>query len=125
MGKIRIISNKPAKIYINEKALWDLKKETKEFELENGEHVIYAKSSWCRSQKNTINVRNEEIIEFTLNSFKYEDLTRGIMMFFAALFMFTKSFVFAIIAGLIFLYPLYYITIGSDKYLELKKNNCT
>jgi len=120
MGKIRIISNKPAKIFIDDKDLGVIKKETKEYELENGEHTIHAKASWCGSKKTTINVTDAETLEFTLDSFKYEGLTRAIMMLFVLLFMFTKVLVFIIIAGLIFLYPLYYISIGSDQYLELK-----
>lgn len=121
MGIVKIISNKPAKIYINETNLGLIKKESKEYELENGKHLIYAKASWCGSEKITIDVTDDEIIELTLNSFKYEDLTRIIMMFFVSLFIFTKILIFIIIAGLILLYPLYYITFGSNEYLKLKR----
>ncbi len=120
MGKIEIISNKPAKVYIDGNEFGVIKKEIKEYELENGDHEIYAKSAWCRSQKVKIILEENEKITFTLHSFKYEDLTRAIMMLFVMLFMFTKSIAFLIISGIILLYPLYYITIGSDKYLELE-----
>ena len=39
----------------------------------------------------------------------------------AGLLVFTKNLIFGIIAGIVFLYPLYYLTIGKDKYLELEE----
>ena len=119
MAKIEIISSKPAKIYINDEDHGLVSVETKEYELEAGEYEIYAKSAWCGSQKTKVNLSANEVIAFTLNSFQHENLIRVVFMIFVMLFMATKSFVFVIIGGLVFLYPLYFISVGSDKYLEL------
>ncbi len=123
MGKIEIISNKLAKIYIDGKDFGVIKKETKEYELEKEEHEIYAKSAWCRSQKVKIFLEENEKTIFTLDGFKYEDLTRVIIILFVMFFKFTQSIIFLIISGILLLYPLYYITIGSNKYLQLELKN--
>ncbi|REH52500.1 hypothetical protein C7448_103235 [Tenacibaculum gallaicum] len=123
MGKIKIESTVGAKIYVNEKELGLIKREDKEYELDNGEYEIYAKASWCGSQKININVTNDKTVTLTLNSFKYEGIIKAIMMVFVALFMFSKSLIFLILAGIIILYPLYYISFGKDNYLELNEKN--
>ncbi|PID27050.1 MAG: hypothetical protein CR982_06990 [Candidatus Cloacimonadota bacterium] len=120
MGKIKIVSNKPAKVYIDEKALGEIKKETKEYELEKGKHEVYAKSAWCGSKKIKVDLEDDEVVTLNLNSFKYEDLIKGVFMLFVMLFMFTKVILFLAVAGVILLYPLYYITIGSSRYLDLE-----
>ncbi|MDE1207408.1 hypothetical protein [Tenacibaculum larymnensis] len=123
MGKIKIESTVGAKIYANEKELGLIKREDREYELENGEYEVYAKASWCSSQKININVTDDQTVTLTLNSFKYEGIIRAVMMVFVALFMFSKSLIFLILAGIIILYPLYYISFGKDNYLELNEKN--
>lgn len=123
MGKIKIESTVGAKIYANEKELGLIKKENKEYVVENGRYEIYAKASWCGSQKININVTDDKTITLTLNSFKYEGIIRTIMMLLVALFMFSKSLIFLILAGIIILYPLYYISFGKDNYLELNEKH--
>ncbi|MBL3657213.1 hypothetical protein [Fulvivirga sediminis] len=122
MGKIKIVSNYAAKVYIDEKNVGIIKKETKEYELEPGQHIIYARTAWCRSEKLTINITSDEICEFTLASFKYENVAKAVIMMLAALFMLTKSFIFLVIAGFCFLYPLYFVSIGYNQYLQLKRS---
>ena len=123
MGKIKIESTVGAKIYANEKELGLIKREDKEYELENGKYEICAKASWCGSQKININVTDDQTVTLTLNSFKYEGIIRAVMMVFIALFMLSKSLIFLILAGIIILYPLYYISFGKDNYLELNEKN--
>jgi hypothetical protein len=123
MGRIKIESTVGAKIYANEKELGLIKKEDKEYELDNGKYEVYAKASWCGSQKININVTDNKIVTLTLNSFKYEGIIRAVMMLLVALFMFSKNLIFLIFAGIIILYPLYYISFGKDNYLELTEKN--
>lgn len=123
MGKIKIESTVGAKIYANEKELGLIKKEDKEYELDNGKYEVYAKASWCGSQKININVTDDKIVTLTLNSFKYEGIIRAVMMLLVALFMFSKNLIFLIFTGIIILYPLYYISFGKDNYLELTEKN--
>ncbi|WCC46199.1 hypothetical protein [Tenacibaculum finnmarkense] len=119
MGKIKIESSTGAKIYVNGKEYGTIKKENKEYEIENGQHEIYAKTAWCGSQKIKLNITDDKIILLTLNSFKNEAAVKAVFMLLSGLLVFTKNLIFGIIAGIVFLYPLYYITIGKDKYLEL------
>ncbi len=119
MGKIKIKSSTVAKIIIDKKGYGTIKNENKEYEIENGQHEIYAKSAWCGSQKITVNITDDKIITLTLNSFKNEGIVKAVFMLLAGLLIFTKNVIFGIIAGVVFLYPLYYVTIGKDKYLEL------
>ncbi len=125
MGKIKIESSTGAKIYINEKDYGAINREIKEYEVENGQHEIYAKTAWCGSQKIKLNITDNEIVVLTLNSFKYEAIVKAVFMVLAGLLVVTKSLIFATIAGLVFLYPLYYLTLGKDKYLELLEKNNT
>jgi len=121
MGKIKIESATGAKIFIDGKDYGTIKKEHKDYEVDNGPHEIYAKSAWCGSQKININSTDDKIVILTLSSFKNEGLVKAIFMALAGLLVFTKNLIFGIIAGIVFLYPLYYLTIGKDKYLELEE----
>ncbi len=124
MGKIIIESATAAKIYINNKQEGTVNKQIKAYELEDGQYEVYAKANWCGSQKVNVNLTNNQEVTLTLNSFKYEAVIKAIFMLLSGLLIFTKNLIFAVLAGLVFLYPLYYITIGKDNYLELvEKNN--
>lgn len=123
MGKVKIESSTAAKIYINSKKVGGIKSEIKEFELENGKHIIYAKSAWCGSKKVNIEITDNSEICLTLKNFKGEAFTKAIIMALMALFLYTRNIAFPIIAGIILLYPLYHISIGKNQYLIL--NNKT
>ncbi|PID67792.1 MAG: hypothetical protein CR968_04930 [Flavobacteriia bacterium] len=122
MAKIRIISHKPAKLYIDGKEVGAIKKETKEYEVAEGTHEVHAKSGWCGSPVVKVDLDENKDVTLTLSSFPYEDAIRVVMFLFIILFMFTKSIIFLILAGLVILYPLYYITLGCNNYLELKSD---
>lgn len=119
MGKIKIESATGAKIYIDGKDSGTIRKEHKTFEVANGTHEIYAKSAWCGSQKINIISTEDKTVLLKLSSFKNEGIVKAIFMALAGLLLFTKNLIFGILAGIVFLYPLYYLTIGKDKYLEL------
>ncbi|MDO6516418.1 hypothetical protein [Zobellia uliginosa] len=119
MGKIKIESATAAKIYINENDRGTIKKGEQEYEVENGPCEIYAKAGWCTSQKRTVNLSDAQTVTFTLNTFEYEGVAKALFMFLALLLVLTKIMILGVIAGIVFLYPLYYLTIGKDKYFEL------
>ena len=51
------------KIFINDEYRGDINKnETKEFPLDKGNHVIYAKIDWCRSNELCIDVNDSNIV---------------------------------------------------------------
>ena len=56
------------KIFIDDVYRGDIKRnEVKEFEVATGEHIIYAKIDWCRSNKLCVNVSNS-ILELEIGS---------------------------------------------------------
>jgi hypothetical protein len=120
MGKI-IINNSSgnAKINVNGQEAGIIKKETKEFELEPGNHKILAKAAWCGSQTLDVTLREDEEIYMELNSFKYERIVKAVMFGLILLYFFTKIMFFLILAIIVLIYPMYYVTFGKDKYLEL------
>jgi len=121
MGKLKIISSTGAKVYINNTDTGVIKREIKEFELENGTHEIYAKSAWCGSPKIQVTITDENAPTLILDGFKNETVIKIVFMALAGMFVFTKNLIFGIIAGIVFLYPLYYLTIGKDNYLQLSE----
>ena len=125
MGKLKIESSTGAKIFINDVDKGAITRGVKEYELESGDHEVHAKSAWCGSPKVNITIANDITSTLILDGFPNETLIRAAFMALAGLFVFTKSFIFAIIAGIVFLYPLYYITIGKDNYLQLSEKQST
>ena len=95
------------------------KKEVKEYELENGTHEVYAKSAWCGSPKVKITITDDSTQTLVLDGFKNEVIIKIVFMTLAGLLVFTKNLIFGVIVGIVFLYPLYYLTIGKDRYLLL------
>ena len=50
------------KIFIDDICRGKIKEhETKEFEVENGDHIVYAKINWCRSNKLEVNVSDSVV----------------------------------------------------------------
>ena len=85
------------KIYIDDIYCGDIKDgEIKELDIENGEHSIYLKIDWCRSNKSNFIVNSNELLEFNCgNSMK----------------------------GLKCLFFLFYITFLKNFYLFIQPNN--
>jgi len=104
--------------------------ETQEYEVENGKHEIFAKIDWCRSQKIELNIAENETKTIKLSGFKYSKwilpALLGIMLFYYlgkyALNIDLNFLIWIMAIG--FLYPIYYITFGKNRYLILteKKN---
>jgi len=104
--------------------------ETQEYEVENGKHEIFAKIDWCRSPKIELNISENETKTIKLSGFKYSKwilpALLGIMLFYYlgkyALNIDLNFLIWIMAIG--FLYPIYYITFGKNRYLILteKKN---
>ena len=121
MGKIKIENTSPvAKIFIDGKEVDKIKGgQTKEYVVEDGVHEVFAKAAWCGSQKLKLNITNDETTTLKLSGFEHENLLKAIIFGLIAIFMFTKIIAFLFIAMAVFIFPLYFITFGKDKYLVL------
>ncbi|PIB25538.1 hypothetical protein [Maribacter sp. 4G9] len=99
--------------------------ETQEYEVENGKHEIFAKIDWCRSPKIELNIAENETKTIKLSGFKYSKwilpALLGIMLFYYlgkyALNIDLNFLIWILAIG--FLYPIYYITFGKNRYLIL------
>ena len=99
--------------------------ETQEYEVENLKHEIFAKIDWCRSPKIELNIAENETKTIKLSGFKYSKwilpALLGIMLFYYlgkyALNIDLNFLIWIIAIG--FLYPIYYITFGKNRYLIL------
>ena len=101
--------------------------ETQDYAVENGKHEVYAKIDWCRSQKIELNVAENETTILKLTGFKYGTwfllIILGIMLFYSLgkyALNFDLNFLIWIMA-IAFLYPIYFLTIGKNRYLTLNK----
>ena len=115
-------------IYLNDKKIGVIDDgEKKEFEIEPGIYKINGKIDWCKSQKIEFNITENESKEIEISGFKYGNIIMpiglGIMLLFLLIkFLFKIESNFLILLGGIgFLYPLYYITIGKNKYLTIRE----
>ena len=103
--------------------------ETQDYVVENGKHEIYAKIDWCRSQKIELNVAENETAILKLTGFKYGTwilpIIFGIMLlYFLGKYALNFDLNFLIwIMAITFLYPMYYITFGKNRYLILTERN--
>lgn len=140
MAKIRIERNsewnnkaRAIGIYINGEIAGAINDgETKEYPIENGSHEVYAKIDWCSSQKVKLNISENETVILRLTGFKYGTwilpIIFGILLlYFLGIYMLNFDMKFLIwIMGIAFLYPMYFITFGKNRYLVLtnidKKN---
>ena len=115
-------------LYLNDKKIGTIEDgEKKEFEIEPGVYKINGKIDWCKSQKIEFNITENESKEIEISGFKYGNIIMpiglGIMLlFFLIKFLFKIESNFLILLGGIgFLYPLYYMTIGKNKYLTIRE----
>ena len=103
--------------------------QTKEFDIPTGKHSIIAKIDWCRSPELTFETSDEDSKKFLVGGLKSWRWVTGLGSIFIVLSLLLKDKVSHYIVAIFFLflliYILYYLTIGSKKYLtirELKKN---
>lgn len=100
---------------------------TKEFELEAGNHLINGKIDWCKSPIIEVNINENECKEIEISGFKYGNFIMPIGLGVMSLIFLIKYFFkigsnfFILLAGIGFLYPLYYFTLGKNNYLTIQE----
>ena len=118
-------------VYIDGKNVGSLKNgSSEEFVVEQGLHTIECKIDWCSSMPVSLDVKAEDVKVLQLQSgMKYY----WIVSIIAIVLLFINFFIpytwaeFSdavpmVLAGLIFLYLAYFLTIGRKKYLSLKED---
>lgn len=116
------------RIYIDGKKVGTIENgEIKEFEVEEGNHIIEARIDWCGSPKVAVEIKNDEIKKLKVSGFY---LSKWIFPIFFFLFLFHAAmeviFNFDYVIYILyttFLIFVYYLTIGSKKYLSLDLEN--
>lgn len=123
-------NNKARKItiYIDEKMVGTLANgETRAYDLELGSHEVFAKIDWFGSKKVKVDVTESPTHALKLSGFKYGTwvglIIIGLILgYFIGRFRFDEDLDFLLVlAGITFMYPLYFITIGRNRYLKLKE----
>ena len=104
--------------------------QTKEFDIAAGQHSIIARIDWCRSPELTFETNDEASKIFLVGGLKSWRWLMPLGSIFIILSLLLKdkvsNYITAILVLIPLLYLLYYLTIGSKKYLtikELKKEN--
>ena len=121
------------KIYLNGQKLRTISSgETIEIDIPEGTSIINAKIYWMGSQDLPISVSNEEPKFVSISGFKPANIIMGLMSLLTLLiltfghqlktdFPFLKLPVM-IIASFFIIVSFYYMTIGRNKYIEIKEN---
>ncbi len=101
--------------------------QTKEYDIESGEHQLRTKIDWCGSETMTFNVTDNEIHKVELSGLNLGKwLVPVVLAICAVYFAYGKQIGLNPILCLIFslplaLYIIYYLTFGRNNYLRLKK----
>jgi len=100
-------------------------KETKEFEVPEGQHKLYAKIDWCGSKEVFFTLNENETKNLTLSAFRYSRLLIGYSACLIALhFILKHTLKFDFLIWFLipsFLVFIYYLTIGRNKYLIINE----
>jgi hypothetical protein len=101
--------------------------ETLEFEVTTGTHELLAKIDWCGSKTLSMELSENEEKTIKLSGFKYSTIITplifGFMLaYYLSKYAFNLDMNFLIVCvALLFLYPLYFITLGKNSYLILQE----
>ena len=101
--------------------------ETKEFDIDSGNHKINGKIDWCTSPKIEFSIQENESKEIDMGGFKYGNIIMpiglGIMLIILLItFLFKiESNILILFSGIGFLYPLYYMSLGKNRYLTIRE----
>ncbi|NRT14659.1 hypothetical protein HNP99_001003 [Flavobacterium sp. 28A] len=112
------------RIYIDNKKVGTIENgENKDFEIEEGKHVIEAKIDWCGSPKVHLEIKNGEIKSLKVGGFKYGKWLIPISLVFILL-SFLLEYLYDFEYTIFLVYPVlllmvYYLTFGRNKYLTL------
>ena len=94
-------------------------------DIETGAHEVYAKIDWCYSPVLKLNLKEDDKQKLEISSFKMAKWMIPLALFcvliyFAGDYFFevNLSFLFIVVIP-IFLYQIYYLTLGRKKYLQI------
>lgn len=128
-------SNRAAgyKVYLNKQETETIASdETKEIEIPEGTHTLYVKINWYGSRNLPITVGKGETKIVSISGNKFPNivmLVMSLMTLFSILFReFIKDHIFLkssviIIMVITLVGMIYYLTIGRNKYIEIKENS--
>lgn len=101
--------------------------QTREFEIEPGEHQVRTKVDWCGSKTVNFIVADTEIQKVELSGFKFGKWLMPVVLIFSVIyFAFGERIGFDPVTFLVLILPVggylfYHLTIGRNNYLRLKK----
>ena len=113
------------RIYVDGKKVGTIENgESKDFEIEEGNHLIEAKIDWCGSPKVSVEIKNNETKTLKVRGFNFAKWLIP-SIFFILIFDFTMKIIFdfnyrSYFSYALFLMVVYYFTLGRKKYLSLK-----
>ena len=96
--------------------------ETKYFTTSIGQHTVTAKIDWCSSPDLIVDVKDNEVTTLKLSGFKYGKWLFPVMYVIIILIIIMKFYYGILLMFLLFLYPLYYITIGRKKIFDIERD---
>ena len=98
---------------------------SKDLELTSGKHEVYAKIDWCYSPVMNLDLKEDDKQKLEVSSFKMAKWMIPLALFcvliyFAGSYFFdvNLSVIFLVVVP-IFLYQVYYLTLGRRKYLQI------
>jgi hypothetical protein len=101
--------------------------ETKEFDVEVGNHEILTKIDWCRSRIIEIEIKENENKTIELSGFKYGNIILPITLGILALYFIGEKLFeinLNVLLGIAFIgifYPFFFITFGKNRYLRISE----
>jgi len=120
------------RIYLNGQKIGTIGSgETKEFDIPEGENILKAKIDWCGSQNFQISLNKDEIKNVLITGFAHGSILMILMSPVILLPILFREFIknhlflnisFTTISIFVLLILTYYLTIGRNKYLEIKEN---
>jgi hypothetical protein len=135
MAKIKVVrtpewvnSARKFRVYLDGQKIGTISNgEIKEFDVPIGQHKLQAKIDWCGSNKLPCTIKENKIDTVTVSGFK-----SGIYLFYVLGGLFGLHFIFKFVFDIDFLILLaipavfiiiYYLTIGRNSYLQIKKDD--
>ena len=101
--------------------------EKKEIEIEPGIHEINGKIDWCKSQKIEFEIAKNEYKEIEISGYKYGHLVIIISLAIMLVYFLVRNIfdfdlkILIYIVAVGFLYPLYFLTFGKNRYLRIRE----
>ncbi len=102
---------------------------TLEYDIEPGKHEVFAKTNWCYSQKIELDTAETTTTSLTLTGYKYGSwvlpiILGALLTYSLGKYALNINLFFLIKLGAIgFLYPMYFMTFGKNRYLVLSKKS--